>query len=1342
MTHKYFLRTCMVLLASFVSLNLAVAATITVTTTANDGSGSLRQAVASAAPGDMIVFAAATDHHAITLLSVINIEKNLTVVGNGMTNTLIRGNFTNRAFSIRKGATVTIKDLSIFDGVERIGGGLRIRAGSSLVIEGIHIYNCVANGPVATQGGGAIFNEGNLTIVDSKLTGNAAVGPSGSGGAIFNAPGGALSISGTRIESNEANRAGGGIEDVSGSGTVVTISDSKILRNTVNNAPGNGGGIHVGSNGDVMLVGTTIDLNKAGAEGGGVWNGAGTLTVDNSLVRQNVAMGNDADQGGGGLYNNGGGTIVLQNNARVLNNKATGTSGSGGGILNNVGTTLLISDSQISGNEANRAGGGIEDVSGSATAFTITNSMINENVVYNSPGNGGGIHIGGNGDLTVSGGTVNDNQAGAEGGGIWNNLGTLTLKGGVTVRRNQAAGNDPDQGGGGLYNNGGGAIVLMAGTRILGNEATGTAGSGGGILNNVGATLTITDCRIEGNVANRAGGGIEDISGSGSAFTITNSHVDGNTVNTSPGNGGGIHIGGDGNLTVTGGTVNNNKAGAEGGGIWNNLGTLALVGTEIMGNQAMGEDADQGGGGLYNNGGGTISLTGGVRVVQNTATGTAGSGGGIFNNVGGVLSITGARIESNEANRAGGGIEDASGSGSAVTISDSKILRNIVYNAPGNGGGIHIGSDGDVSITGTAIDLNKAGAEGGGVWNGAGTLTVDNSLVRQNEAMGNDADQGGGGLYNNGDGTIVLRNNVRVLNNKATGTSGSGGGILNNVGSTLLITDSQVSHNEANRAGGGIEDASGAGTAFTVTNSNIDRNIVYNAPGNGGGIHVGGDGELTISGGTVSNNRAGSEGGGLWNGVGAMEVTEVDLRFNVAEGNDADHGGGALYNNGGTMVVTNSRIRQNQATGTAGSGGGLLSTGGMITVEGGEFFSNGAPRAGGAVEIIDGGYTSNGVIYKLNGAGRNPGNGGAIHVTGNNSTVDINGGAIVQNVAYNQGGGVWNQDGSMMTITDVNILDNLVTDVGTTAKRVGGGGIFNNGGILDVMNSTVARNSVTGGQFTGGGGIANNTGGTVTLSLSTLSGNLAGIGGGMANDGTVEIENTTITDNTAVAGGGFAQATPSASLLISSTIVADNTASIAPDFGTLLGLVVSGGYNLIGMDFYDQFPAGPTDKEGMSAKLLHLMDNGGTTLTHEPRCSSPVINMGDPSDNSPDQIGQPVFGGVRDIGSYEKQISCGTSTPDVASRALSKDDATILPNERLSVFPNPVTDGNLNVTLPTHFSGDVVVRVIGSDGRVRNAGTTRAVNYRLDLTDYEPGAYTLQVVNGEEVQTTRFIVVE
>ncbi|MEZ6137407.1 MAG: hypothetical protein R3C53_21165 [Pirellulaceae bacterium] len=74
-------------------------------------------------------------------------------------------------------------------------------------------------------------------------------------------------------------------------------------------------------------------------------------------------------------------------------------------------------------------------------------------------------------------------------------------------------------------------------------------------------------------------------------------------------------------------------------------------------------------------------------------------------------------------------------------------------------------------------------------------------------------------------------------------------------------------------------------------------------------MHVSGDtATVTIDGGSVFNNLAASEGGGLWNQAGSTLVVQNGtlIDSNEAFGNDATNGGGGIFNNGGVVNVTGS----------------------------------------------------------------------------------------------------------------------------------------------------------------------------------------------------------------------------------------------------------------------------------------------------------------------------------------------------------------------------------------------------------------------------------------------------
>jgi len=437
--------------------NVINAATITGTATVInvDDPGQIQDAhdlaATLAAPGALVNVAAGTYNENVV------ISKNLRIDGNDAPRPVVDGGAAGSVFTI--GAfTVLLDDLVIQNGAAANGGGIN--------------------------------NSGTLSVRDSLIQNNVANGAAGSGGGILNTGAGTIDVRNSAISNNQANRAGGGIEDNAGAGVRVTLVDVNLNNNNAGvapatAAPGNGGGLHVTGAGSVNITRGTVNGNVAALEGGGLWNGTGTMTLNNVTISGNTASGNGADDGGGGVFNNGG-TVNIQSSL-ISNNVADGTLGSGGGIFNNTGGTVSITTSTISGNRANRAGGGIEDNVGNL--ITIVDSTIDSNNVgvapaVAAPGNGGGIHITGAGRVTLDGSTISRNLAANEGGGLWNSAtGTFTLTN-STISTNTANG---ATGGGGIFNTNGGVMSLDSVTIALNTAPTGDGirgGTGGVTLRN------------------------------------------------------------------------------------------------------------------------------------------------------------------------------------------------------------------------------------------------------------------------------------------------------------------------------------------------------------------------------------------------------------------------------------------------------------------------------------------------------------------------------------------------------------------------------------------------------------------------------------------------------------------------------------------------------------------------------------------------------------------------------------------------------------------------------------------------------------------------------------------
>ncbi|MGI8854284.1 MAG: choice-of-anchor Q domain-containing protein [Thermomicrobiales bacterium] len=242
----------------------------------------------------------------------------------------------------------------------------------------------------------------------------------------------------------------------------------------------------------VSIGGLIIENGNAGNGVGGGIDNLGTLTVTQSVLQNNSAP----NGSGGGISN--GGALTLTD--CIIRNNLAGVSGGGiaDGVFLDSATSLTITGSTISGNTASMAGGGIfTQFSG---AVTIAASTIQGNHATIGGGLASGYHFSGNSALgsivTISGSTVRDNQATNTGGGIYSNN-RLALTD-ATISGNHADGN-----GGGLFNEPffNQPNATLTATTVSNNTVNTGGSSGGGIHNASGATVTLTDSLVAGNIA-------------------------------------------------------------------------------------------------------------------------------------------------------------------------------------------------------------------------------------------------------------------------------------------------------------------------------------------------------------------------------------------------------------------------------------------------------------------------------------------------------------------------------------------------------------------------------------------------------------------------------------------------------------------------------------------------------------------------------------------------------------------------------------------------------------------------------------------------------------------------
>ncbi|HEU0208553.1 MAG TPA: choice-of-anchor Q domain-containing protein, partial [Candidatus Udaeobacter sp.] len=334
------------LAAIFVAYAYTFAATISVTSSADSGSGTLRQALADAQNGDTIAFALNLPATISLTSGELLIDKNITISGTGaqlLTVARAQGAPHFRIFHITPGRTVTIQGLTITNGYINFGfvsGGGIYNDHSNLTVNKCIITGNSAHSQGGFSGGGIGNNAGfsgnaTLTINDSLITGNNIDDgvTFNIGGGIFNfALGGGtgtVMINNSTISNNRAVQGGALFTDGTNNGhSNVTINNCTFSNNS---ASFNGGAIVTAGdeNGQASLIITNstfsgnsvgqsselCDCNRAAA----IWN-LGDSGLHSIVELANVifytAQQNNITNDGGTLISHG---YNLTSNASVLN---------------------------------------------------------------------------------------------------------------------------------------------------------------------------------------------------------------------------------------------------------------------------------------------------------------------------------------------------------------------------------------------------------------------------------------------------------------------------------------------------------------------------------------------------------------------------------------------------------------------------------------------------------------------------------------------------------------------------------------------------------------------------------------------------------------------------------------------------------------------------------------------------------------------------------------------------------------------------------------------------------------------------------------------------------------
>lgn len=269
-------------------IRLTCSDTATVTSTADNGAGSLRKAIGSVCAGGTVVLDASLAGQTIALVGgPLTLDKNVSIDASAAPGAIVSGGGTDRVLVVNAGVTASVTGLTLADGY-----GWRLAGG--------------------------VLNNGNLTLDHVTVRNNTMA-----------------------TDAGDFWQGGGGI--YSGDGATLTLIDSTVADNS---ARWSGGGIYAFFNTTTTIVRSTISGNTSGDVGGAI-RSLGTMTIANSTISGNAATG----WHGGAIFQTDG-DISIANSTIANNSAPDGAASTlfigqfGGGFT----PTLRLTNTIISGN--------------------------------------------------------------------------------------------------------------------------------------------------------------------------------------------------------------------------------------------------------------------------------------------------------------------------------------------------------------------------------------------------------------------------------------------------------------------------------------------------------------------------------------------------------------------------------------------------------------------------------------------------------------------------------------------------------------------------------------------------------------------------------------------------------------------------------------------------------------------------------------------------------------------------------------------------------------------------------------------------------------------------------
>ena len=1063
---------------------------------------------------------AMTAKEAADFTNGITINKDITIDGKGHT---IDAKNLGRIFSIGEGFTVTLTNATLINGKADKGGA--IYNDGSLTLSDVKLSDNVAD-----SYGGAVFNNGELVVSDSVFDSNDIVNRGSAsvdygGAAIYNWYDGTLTVSGSNFTNNIKNYKNG--DNLVGA--ITTIGNATVIgSNFVNNSGRWGGaisatGAELRKNSSTLTVSNTIFKDNSALYAGAVYIWGSNYNIADCVFDNNTAFG----KGNMTPNNNNGGALVVSQVSR-FNEPITGTiSGSkftnnkaqyGGAAYFNKGF-VTITDSVFENNVATAEGGAVDFSHASVKDLVV--SINNSSFVGNKAPVAGAIFT--NVDSKITNSNFINNSAAKIGGAICN-VNDLTVENSKFVNNTpQAIHNSKELHLGietftDLQN----AIDLVDGILTLDSDIAMTDDEAAGFVNGVAINKDIV---IDGK------GHTIDAKNLGRIFSIG----EGFTV------------------TLTNATLINGKA-DKGGAIYND-GSLTLSDVKLSDNAA-----DSYGGAVFNNGELVISdsVFDANDIVNRGSASVDHGGAAIYNWYDGTLTVSNSNFTNNIKNYKNGDCLV----GAVATIGDATVSGSCFVNNAGRWGGaittsgaLIAGDDvNTLTVSGSTFKEN-GGLYGAGIFVWGSDFTVSDCVFDKNTASGK-----GNMTPNNNNGAAIEVTDTNkaiagtITGSKFTNNKAQYGGAIDICEGNIKITDSIFVNNSADVEGGAIDintvngnpEVSISGSKFinnsasyggaivnvkdlTVRNTefvNNTPNAIFNYVGFGGNLDLGIEnftdlqnaiglvtGTLTLNQNVVMTD---DEAANFVNGVIINKNIRIDGKGHTIDAKNL----GRIFkiNNWCDVTLTNVTLTNGNAT----VGGAIYNFGNLDLVH--VNFVNNTAKYGGAIMNYAYGLVLDDSTFTNNTAKI----GGAIY---NSEDCFVVGNSTFTNNTAKIGGAIYNY-GIGFVIGNATFVNNSAADgagaimnggrgfvignstfTNNTAKI--GGAIYNYGIGFVVGNSTFANNTAE------DAGAVYNKGDNSVVGNSTFVNNTAtSIGGAIINNGKLVVDNSAFEDNAANYYGG------------------------------------------------------------------------------------------------------------------------------------------------------------------------------------------------------------------------------